>query len=80
MEFSNHLVRVNVNKHLTTLLSGYQDLSDRYGNDDPLVLRMKDEIERRKDVPAAGPSEERRRAAVRSGVWNRQPQRVSTRP
>ncbi len=69
-----------MNKHLTTLLSGYQDLADRYGNDDPLVLRMKDEIERCREVPAAALPAERRRAAVPSGIWNRQTQGVGARP
>jgi len=68
-----------VNKQLTTLLSGYQDLADRYGTDDPLVRRMKDEVEQRQVLPDP-PRLERRRALVRSGVWNRKSQRPSLGP
>jgi len=79
MEFSNKIPRVNVNKQLTKLLSGYQDLADRYGTNDPLVRCMKDEVELRHVLPDP-PQLERRHALVRSGVWNRKSQRPSLRP
>lgn len=59
---------------LTTLLSGYQDLMDRYGTDDPLVLQMKEEIERRKLRPALPVWRRHRVSAVRAGEWSTQPQ------
>ncbi len=68
-----------MNKQLTTLLSGYQDLADRYGTDDPLVRRMKDEVEQRQML-SKPPQLERRHALVRSGVWNRKSQHPSLRP
>lgn len=69
-----------MNKHLSTLLNGYQDMVDRYGDDDPLVLHLKDAVDRCRIVPAQSPREERRRATVPSGIWNREPRRVATRP
>lgn len=70
-----------MNKQLTNLLSGYQDLMDRYGSDDPLVRQMKDEIEQRQMQPAPRPLplplplrlRLRRAPAVRAGEWSAQP-------
>jgi len=47
--------------HLTDLLSTYQDLRDRLGADDPLVLEFRDEISRIEAGVRALPNGERRR-------------------
>ena len=55
-----------------SLNSAYQDLLDRYGADDPAVLEIKTEIERRQAEKLDSPSVERRKdAQQRSSVWNR---------
>lgn len=46
LKLSERTPRVNVNKHLAKLLTGYQDLVDRYGPDDALVRELKAEIDR----------------------------------
>lgn len=63
--------RVNVNKQLAKLLSGYQDLMDRYGTDDPLVQDLKAEVDRHQLLDHALRLVERRRPGSPSGVWNR---------
>ena len=73
MKHSKILPRVNVNKQLTRILSGYQDLMDRYGADDPLVLGMKVEVDRKRDESHTARFTERRHAGAPSGVWNRIP-------
>ncbi len=62
-----------MNKNLTRLLSGYQDLMDRYGMDDPLVLGMKAEVDRKRQENQAAHFADRRHAGAPSGVWNRVP-------
>ena len=60
-----------MNKQLNNLLSGYQDLMDRYGSDDPLVRQMKDAVaqqQMRQQPPAPPPP--RLRATIRAGEWS----------
>ena len=49
-----------MNKQLAKLLSGYQDLVDRYGEDDPLVQDLKAEVDRHALAQPATPTPERR--------------------
>lgn len=60
-----------MNKQLAELHSGYQDLMDRYGMDDPLVQGMKAEIDRHKLHDHDGVPADRRNPLSPSGVWNR---------
>ena len=71
LKFSNHRPRVNVNQNLSKLRNGYQDLVDRYGADDALVLELKAEIERRQDAVSALPAAERRQVNRLSDAWDR---------
>lgn len=65
------MIRVNVNKQLNNLLSGYQDLMDRYGSDDPLVRQMKDAIvQQQMRQQQQQPPPPRRRATIRAGEWS----------
>lgn len=58
-----------MNKQLTNLLSGYQDLRDRYGSDDPLVLQLQAEITQRQ-VQQGQPLPQSR--TVRPNDWRRE--------
>jgi hypothetical protein len=60
-----------VNKHLAKLHSGYQDLMDRYGVDDPMVLNLKAEIDRREAAAHDVDLPERRNPLSPAGCWNR---------
>jgi hypothetical protein len=71
LKFSITRPRVNVNKQLTRLLSGYQDLVDRYGADDPLVQELKSEIDRQAQAQPATLATERRHGNALSDAWER---------
>ncbi len=60
-----------MNKQLAELHSGYQDLMDRYGMDDPLVQGMKAAIDRHELRGRDGLLAERRNPLSPSGIWNR---------
>jgi len=60
-----------VNKHLANLQSGYQDLMDRYGVDDPMVVNLKAEIDRHEAAAHSADLLERRNPLSRTGSWNR---------
>jgi hypothetical protein len=60
-----------VNKHLAKLHSGYQDLMDRYGVDDPMVLNLKAEINRHEAAAHSVDLLERRNPLSPAGSWNR---------
>lgn len=60
-----------MNKQLNNLLSGYQDLMDRYGSDDPLVRQMKEAVaQQQMRQPPPVPPPPRQRAAIRAGEWS----------
>lgn len=61
-----------MNKQLTHLLNGYQDLADRYGSDDPLVRQMLEEIEHRQVQLGQPPPLLSRPATVRFSEWRNQ--------
>lgn len=71
LKYSNPRPRVNVNRQLAKLLSGYQDLVDRYGADDPLVQDLKAEIDRRAHAQPATLISERRHSNALSNAWER---------
>ena len=60
-----------MNKHLANLHSGYQDLMDRYGMDDPMVLNLKAEIDRLEAAARDLIALERRNPLSPTGSWNR---------
>lgn len=62
-----------MNKHLTKLLSGYQDLLDRYGSDDALVRDLKAEIDRYQHAQDASGFTERRSGSgtALADAWER---------
>jgi len=60
-----------VNKHLTKLLSGYQDLVDRYGPDDALVRDLKVEIDRCQQAEHATYVPDRRHNSSLADAWER---------
>lgn len=60
-----------MNKHLANLHSGYQDLMDRYGKDDPMVLNLKAEIDRQEAVAHDMIALERRDPLSPTRSWNR---------
>lgn len=70
LKYSNPELGENVNKHLTELRSGYQDLVDRYGPDDALVRDLKDEIERCQQQDAATVTERRKNSSL-VDAWER---------
>lgn len=69
-----------MNKELTSLLTGYQDLMDRYGAQDPLVIGMKAEVDRKREAGLAAQLPERRLAGAPSGAWRRADRHKTTRP
>lgn len=56
----------------TSLDSAFQDLCDRYGLDDPMVMAMQSEIDRRRSAKPDLPFGERRSTTRGTGVWNRE--------
>ncbi|MEO8542697.1 MAG: hypothetical protein ABI434_03900 [Burkholderiaceae bacterium] len=60
-----------MNKHLARLLSGYQDLADRYGPDDVLVRELKDEIDRCQREEQAASLPDRRHSSSLADAWER---------
>lgn len=60
-----------MNKHLAKLLSGYQDLVDRYGPDDALVRDLKAEIDRCQQAETATQVPERRKSSSLADAWER---------
>jgi len=57
--------------HPTTLDSAFQDLCDRYGTEDPMVVAMQAELDQRRSAGPALPFGERRSGPRGAGVWNR---------
>ena len=60
-----------MNKQLAKLLSGYQDLVDRYGTDDPLVQDLKAEIDRYTSSQEPALVTDRRHHNALSNAWER---------
>lgn len=60
-----------MNKHLAKLLSGYQDLVDRYGPDDALVQDLRAEIDRCQQAEHTPSIAERRRNSSLADAWER---------
>lgn len=60
-----------MNKHLAKLLSGYQDLLDRYGSEDELVRDLKAEIDRYEQAQQATDRTERRTGSALADAWER---------
>jgi hypothetical protein len=71
LKYSKHKHRVNVKQQLAKLLSGYQDLVDRYGSEDPLVQDLKAEIDRHAHALPATLLSERRHGNALSNAWER---------
>lgn len=57
-------------RRLARISNAYQDLSDRYGLDDPLVLVLKEQLERRRKQAEDLPFGERRRVLLAPAQWN----------
>lgn len=57
-------------RRLAKISNVYQDLSDRYGLDDPLVLMLKEQVERRKEQAEELPFGERRSVRLAPAQWN----------
>lgn len=55
---------------LARISNVYQDLSDRYGLDDPLVLLLKEQVDRRREQAAELPFGERRSVRLAPEQWN----------
>jgi hypothetical protein len=56
-------------KRITHLISSYQDLRDRLGPEDPIVLELKLAIARSETGASGTPLVNRR--CLKSGMWNR---------
>lgn len=59
-----------MSRQLAKLSSVYRDLSDRYGHDDPLVVQLKEEVERGQAQAGARPVGERRKVDLAPHLWN----------
>lgn len=60
-----------MNKQLAKLHSSYQNLMDRYGMNDPMVLSLKAEIDRQEAAAHDMQPVERRSRLSGLGSWNR---------
>jgi hypothetical protein len=60
-------------RRLTNLINTYQDMRDRYGLEDPIVVQLKQELERCETAESELPFGERRQHKLGSRFWNRQP-------
>lgn len=60
-----------MSRQLAKLTSVYRNLSDRYGHDDPLVIQLKEEVERGQTQADARPVDERRKVGLAPHLWNR---------
>ncbi len=59
-----------MSRQLAKLISVYRNLSDRYGHDDPLVVQLKEEVERGQAQADARPVGERRKVDLAPHLWN----------
>ena len=60
-----------MNKQRTQLMTGYQDLVDRYGVDDPLVQDLKTEIDRFQQAGHDANSIQSGQPTSLEDAWNR---------
>jgi len=60
-----------MSRQLAKLTSVYRNLSDRYGHDDPIVVQLKEEVERGQAQADAWPAGERRKVDLAPHLWNR---------
>jgi hypothetical protein len=60
-----------VPRRLTNLINTYQDMRDRYGLDDPIVVTLKEELEKHQAAEDELPFGERRLQRLDSRFWNR---------
>ncbi len=58
-------------RRLFSLMGTYEDLCDRYGADDPMVMEMKLEISKREADAVALPHVERRKEKFKKYDWSR---------
>lgn len=60
-----------MSRKLAHLISTYSDLSDRYGADDPLVLALRGDVERRQVQTETLPFADRRKVNLAPPLWQR---------
>jgi hypothetical protein len=60
-----------VPRRLTNLINTYQDMRDRYGLDDPIVVVLKEELDKHQAVEEELPFGERRLQKLDPQFWNR---------
>jgi hypothetical protein len=62
-----------VARRFTNLINTYQDMRDRYGLEDPIVVQLKEELEKCETAEVELPFGERRDHKLGSRIWNRRP-------
>ncbi len=60
-----------MNQQLAKLMTGYRDLVDRYGTDDPLAQDLQAEIDRYQQTQHDARPVERRQSNTLADAWNR---------
>ncbi len=62
-----------MSRQLAKLSALYSDLSDRYGPDDPIVVQLKEQVERGQAADTVLPYGERRKEKRPFSLWARRP-------